>query len=1696
MSGSQRNVPVLIGPTVEREVPYGLVGLIRQQSTATPDATALVDTDGSLTYAELESASDRVARALAAAGARPGDVVAVCMPRGTALVVALLGALKAGTPYLPLAMDDPAERLHTLVRDSGARIALVASGSHRFPADTGVPLVDVEHVVRTDASDARPWDPPRPCPDEHPVYVLYTSGSTGRPKGVVVPSLALCNRLLWMCEEYGFGPDDRILQKTPYTFDVSGWEFWAPLISGGRLVLLPPEAHHDPAEIIDWITRHEVTLCHFVPSMLEEFLRWPGVAGCRSLRAVMCSGEALTEGQVQRFRAQLSGTELHNLYGPTEAAIDVTFWPCPRDGEPLDAVLIGRPIANCTLLVVREDLSPVGEGETGQLAIGGQPLALGYLGRPDLTGAAFVDAPAWSPVPRIYLTGDLVRIRGDALEYLGRSDGQVKIRGQRVEPGAVEDVLKECAQVRDAVVVPVHDGHSTQLAAFVVATGITDDEAELFAAVRRSVERRLPPAHQPARYLSIDAVPLTSSGKTDRGRLTRVVAETRPPAAPQQDMDELTRCWAEAVGSAPERSDLGFLQAGGHSLAAVRLAGSVLQRWGVRVPLSEFLRQDLSLDGLRALLPEAPAGSRPDVPRRTDRERAELLPDQRRLWLHRQIHPDSPAYNVVGVLECDGLLDTAALHRSWTRLVETHEVLRTTIEEDGSGRAHQRIHPFTAVGREAGVLRVEQAGDAPWDQCVQEFARTLSDDPFPADRPRRAVLGAVTDAARRRTALVMVVDHLVSDQRSLDLLWGALEEQYTAELSDLPGHDGTAPVQYGDVIAAAGTDPLRRERDTEFWRTTLAGAVPEIALPFQRHPDRPSFLGAAVEEDLGPQLSALIRQLGRYRRVSPPMVVLACYVRVLADWCGQPEVVVGVPVSGRETAQAHDAVGFFMRTMPVRLTTPAEATSDDLLEPVADALLAAADHGSVPFDEIVRAVGGSRDLARNPLFQVWFNDLTQAAPPRSFGGLGARPVMADVRWSLFDLGLYLHLDASGDYRIQLVHATDRWERDVAREFLRQCVTELQTLTLLPPPPSPRPASCGIKAAPELQTCTDLVRQVLGHAAADPGRPAIGSGPDRVTFGELGELIRRSAARIRQCAPPGALVAVLAERRPELPQAVLGAWYAGNPVLLLDGAAPGEWIASAMATADAEILLTLDGATAVPPGLSTLPLDRAALAGVPPTTEAPEDIPIGKPGHALVTSGTTGTPGVVLLPAEALPEALTAYSDALGLDREDRFCFTVPPAHDPMFRDLILPLLLGALVQVPRTEESGGPQALLDLLATSRTTVWHLTPSLARIVTAVAGPDLRLPSVRHVVLHGERLRNADARGLARLCPQARIHNLYGTTETPQASGLALWRDGAEDGAPVAAGLPHRRLAVRTARGEDAAIGVLGELVVTGRGLALGYLGNSERSGPVRVARGRCGEAVSRYRTGDLARRAPDGTIDIVGRRDRQVTVAGYRVELDGVEGALASVHGVRVCAVGMDGPDQAGDLIAWYQDEQPLRPFDVRAALRQRLPRWAVPTRFVRVEQWPVTRNGKVDLAALRTLARSTRENPAVPDDVPASAPSLARRIADRARSLAEERLGTGDGLSPDTEFFRAGLTSLDLLQLYRLLVAEEGLRFPLADVFRFSSARRLAAHLTAAPDRAVPAHAPASHAPLSASGGDERALRKSARARLKQMKRS
>ncbi|MEU3420818.1 amino acid adenylation domain-containing protein [Streptomyces murinus] len=1671
---------ILRGPDRDRPAPHGVPGLVRAVSAAAPDAVALVDATGPVTYAELEAASDAVARLLAGAGGRPGDVVAVCVPRGRALVCALLGALKAGLPYLPLAPEDPRERRLGILRRSGARLALV-TGETADSLDGGEE--DVVRVLLLDPVDlvgpvsGAPRVPLLDVADDHPAYVLFTSGSTGEPKGVVVPSGALCNRLLWMCETYSFGPGDRILQKTPATFDVSGWELLGPLVCGATELLMPPGAHRDPGEVMDQVVRHAVTVCHFVPSMLAEFLRWPGVERCVSLRAVVCSGEALTPGLVRRFHAVLDAG-LHNLYGPTEAAIDVTAWQCPPDP---DTVLIGGPIDNCTLVVLDAELRPVPEGEAGQLAIGGVPLALGYLNRPDLTEAAFVAAPAWCPVPRLYLTGDLVRRRGDALEYLGRMDHQVKIRGQRVELRETEDVLRDLAPVRDAAVVaaPGPDGAATVCAFVVPAPGTEADEA-LWRGLRDRVAAALPEAFVPALFTAVGAVPLTGSGKQDTKAL-RALAEERlaAPVRDRRPADDLANSWAEATGSLPDDEGRGFLDAGGHSLAAARLAGRILGRWGVRLPLSVFLRDNVSLAGLRARLPEtAPERARPALPRPGGGD-GPAAPEQRRLWLWQQVFPDCPAYNVVGVLRVRGALDPVVLRAACGDLVARHESLRTVLEPSEEPR--RRV--LAPGGPESFTVRTLGAVS---DAVVRDFVAEIADVTFPPDRLPRLAVGLLRQEADDTSWLVLSVDHLVSDQRSLDVLQHDLAELYAARVGGRPARL-PEPVGFGAALASApeeaeGTGVAeRRAADREFWRSWLDGAPQRLGLPHARpRTGLPDHRGSAALADLDAGTSRRLDEVCRAERVTVATLALAAYARALTAWTGRRGVLVGVPMSGRETDEQHEAVGFFMRTVPVRVDVPEGAGTRALLGPVAEAVLTAAEHLAVTFDEIVAEVGAERSPQENPLFQAWFNDLTQAAPPAALGGHPAVAGEPPTRWSLFDLGLYLSRRPDGGYRLRLVHATDFWAADTAGDFLQACREAL--LSVLAESEAP---AASLTPAPEpRRTCSDLVRAVLAQAERGPGRPALVGSDGTVTYAELADRVRRVGALVRERTEPGRTVAVLARRTGGLAVALLGAWYAGCPVLLVDAEAPAPWRREVLDAADAALVLGTGPETV--PGVPYERVDRPL--SIQPADEQWEFEP-DAPGHLIVTSGTSGSPAPVVLPADALPEPLAWYAAELGLGGDDVFCLTTPPAHDPVLRTLLLPLTLGAQVRLPGPGQAERPDQHLELLAGAGATVLHLTPSQAGILAAV-GDGRVLPSVRAVVFHGEPLHDTRAEETGRLTPEAALFNLYGTTETPQASSLHRWtpQDGPRATVPIGRGTPYRRLEIATASGRPALTGEVGELVVVGRALSSGYL-----NAPGRRAGTDLGGGLRRYPTGDLARRDRHGAVTLVGRADRQVSLGGHRVELDAVEGAVARLRGVEHCAVAID-PDHPGSLLAWVAGTALGGTDELAAELARTLPRQQHPAHWIRLPALPLNRNGKADMPRLlEELNRRRGQSPTGAPGHPAPGAAtgdrrdLARLITERARSLCPP----GRELTPDTVYFDAGMVSMSLLQLYHRLVSADGLTLTLADVFRFPTPRALAAHLGRDTTTSTPPVQASRREATPHSAADERDARRAVRSALR-----
>lgn len=569
----------------DRPLPEGIHRWFEQQVSKTPDAVALSGV-AEMTYATLNAEANRLAHWLRAGGIQPDDRIALCVSRSADMVIALLAILKAGAAYVPLDPDYPQDRLQHMLSDCGAKQVLVDDvGARALQPIASLPLVHLRNdqprwqAGSTDNLPALADDPQRSL-----AYVIYTSGSTGKPKGVMNEHLAVMNRLQWMQDAYPLTAQDRVLQKTPFSFDVSVWEFFWPLMVGARLAMAKPGGHQDPGYLSDFIQQQQITALHFVPSMLQLFLRHGEMAHCRSLRRLFCSGEALPLTAVERCHQQLPAVELHNLYGPTEAAVDVSYWHC-KPGEIGSSVPIGRPVANTQLYILDANLQLLPPGISGELHIGGVQVARGYLNREELSQQRFIADPlSAQPDARLYKTGDLARWREDGnIEYLGRNDFQVKIHGLRIELGEIEQQIVACPQVEDCVVLACEDHNGDKrLIAWVVAR----PDPQLANNLRPQIGQSLPEFMIPASFVRVDALPLSPNGKLDRKALPMPAADAQPAFTPPATGQErlLAACWSDLLGVSPVGRDDDFFALGGHSLHAIQLMMRLRKR-GIEVEM-------------------------------------------------------------------------------------------------------------------------------------------------------------------------------------------------------------------------------------------------------------------------------------------------------------------------------------------------------------------------------------------------------------------------------------------------------------------------------------------------------------------------------------------------------------------------------------------------------------------------------------------------------------------------------------------------------------------------------------------------------------------------------------------------------------------------------------------------------------------------------------------------------------------------------------------------------------------------------------------------------------------------------------------------------------------------------------------------------------------------------------------------------
>ena len=1569
--------------------------LIAAQAARTPDAVAVSFEGERLIYRELMARAGLLADRLVALGVGPDILVGLRAERSPALLVGMLGVLKAGGAYVPLDPTHPQERLEYILEDAGVRVVVKEEGvvEGRWEKGSG--------------GEVHP---------ENLAYVIYTSGSTGRPKGVGVRHRGVVNYLTTMAQRPGFSSGDVVMALTTLSFDIAVTELLLPLTVGARVELVSRETAGDAALLAAAVESSGATVMQATPATWMMLVEggWTGRPGLRAL----CGGEALPRALADKLLSRVG--ELWNVYGPTET----TVWSTRHRVTPGDRqVSLGLPLGNTTIHLLGRWGELVPPGAAGELLIGGAGLARGYHGRPDLTAERFVPDPFGAPGTRLYRTGDLARRLPDGtLEYLGRIDFQVKVRGFRIELGEIEAVLGSHPEVRECVVV-ARDG---ALAAYVVPR---DADATRPEELRGHLRARLPEYMVPSFFVALESFPRTSSGKVDRKALpspdrSRLDAESYvAPADPVEEL--LAGIWAEVLGLERVGTRDHFFALGGHSLLATRVVSRIREAFGVEVPLRRLFEMPTVAE-LARVVRESRAGV--EAPPILPVSRDVFLPlsfAQQRLWLLDQLEPGSAVYNMPFAVRLRGAVEPALLERVFAAIVRRHEVLRTTFGER-NGQPLQVIVPQARP-----ELPVVDLAHLP-DEEREERARALAGEEArrPFDLRRGPLLRcALLRLDPRDWILLVNMHHIVSDGWSQGVLlrdFAALAQAFAAgRPSPLP----ELPVQYADfaVWQRGWLQGAVLDEQLGYWTRQLAGAPRVLELPT----DRPrgavqTFRGAAPYFTLPAALSQAVAALGRQAGVTPFMALLAAWSVLLGRHAGQDDVLVGSPVAGRNRREVEDLIGFFVNTLVLRSDLSGTPAFRELLGRVRETALGAFAHQDVPFERLVEAVVEERDLAVSPLFQVLFVLQNPPAGEIRLPGVALTPLEGESGVAKFDLSLYL-TDAPGGLLGALEHNTDLFDAGTAERLVSRFIALVEGAVAEPGRPVGElplllPAELeqlrtGWNGTAEPFPADLCVHElVAAQAAQTPEAVAVSFEGERLFYRELEERASRLADQLVALGVgPEVLVGLRAERTPALLVSLLGVLKAGGAYVPLDPTHPRERLEYILADAGVEVLVT-EG------GLVEGRWERGAKGKVHPENLA----------YVIYTSGSTGRPKGVGVRHGGVVNYLTTMATLPGLSAGDVMMAVTTLSFDIAVTELLLPLTVGARVELVSRETAGDSALLAAALESSGATVMQATPATWTML--VEGGWQGRPGLK-ALCGGEALPRALA---DKLLPRVgELWNVYGPTETTVWSTRHRVTPGDRQ---VSLGLPLGNTTIHLLGrwGELVPQGAAGELLIGGAGLARGYYGRPDLTAErfVPDSFGQPGDRL--YRTGDLARRLPDGTLEYLGRIDFQVKVRGFRIELGEIDAVLGSHPEVRACVV----VARNGALVAYVvpRDAHAARPDDLRAHLRARLPEYMVPSFFVPMDIFPLTPSGKVDRKAL---------------PAPDRARSAAEIVAPRTRTeevLVEMWKGVLglDRVSVEDGFFELGGHSLLAAQLRSRIRQTLGLDLPLAEIFRHPTVAGLA----------------------------------------------
>ncbi len=1599
----------------------------------TPDNIAVRFGEEKWTYRELQIQANKVAAYLIKKeGLTKGDFVGILLDREAFLLPLIFGILKAGMVYIPIDVKNPVERINTIIEDSGLKNLVSRSQYKSADLNTTCRLIDLDQVL-SEINEIELLESPIAIEPTDLAYIIFTSGSTGKPNGVLIEPRSLSNLIQGMDARYPLKASSSFLFKTTYSFDVSVAELFGWFLNGGSLSILAAGAEGDPSAIRNAIAKYQVTHINFVPSLFAVFMETltnEELDKIKSLSYLFLAGEELPLELAQRFNALNSGVRLENIYGPTEATIYSSAYSTSQL-EEATKVPIGQELPNVSFYILSPNNQLLPIEVPGELCIGGSGLARGYLNKDKITQEKFIPHP-FIAGERLYRTGDLARRLADGnIEYLGRIDNQVKVRGYRIELGEIENNLTTFPAIKTAVALVKESKGDKMLVAYY----LSEMELEPLQ-LKTHLAKTLPEYMIPSFFIRLDEMPLSSSGKLNRKALPEfeIIAGENFKAATSPTEKKLVAIWSEVLKIKKEliSVDKSFFDLGGHSLKATTLVNKIFKELGVDLPLNTiFIHQDI--ERLSRSILKMTKSSYMSISVAPEKEYYKMSSAQKRMYFLYVFDKNSLAYNMPQLDWLEGDLDQEQLVNAFNKLIDRHEILRTTfhlIDNEPVQKINSKI-PFK--------LETYRSRDADLDALVQDFTR-----PFDLQEGPLIRVGLVEISAKEKRLLVDM-HHIVTDGISYGIMLADFYALYRGET--LP----TLTLQYKDY-AEWQQSTIRQEElslQKTFWLGEFAEEWEALSLPndFARPLVR-SYAGDSLVFTIKEKQASQLRDLARKEGLTPFMLFLALFKILLSKLSGQEDVIIGTPVAGRQHADLENMLGLFVNTLALRNQVNGKDTFLQFLSNLKTRTLSCIGNQSYPYEELIDGLQLERDTGRNPLFDVMFayNNFLETE--------GNAPAIVlegqDNGFSVSKFDLTLSVSETVDeFALDFEYSTDLFTRATIERFT-QYFQNLITAVLARP--AAKIMTLEIIGSTEKQqliegfntTQADFPREktVLQlfeeQAQKKPNNKALLEENNSLTYRELDQRANQVAHYLRnRGVEQGDTIGFQVTKSAEMIVHLLGIWKAGCSYVPIDENQPVERSLNMLEETQAKLLLTdKNGLLRFGDHLSVIDIQdkeigKSAMDKLSGAPNASSD------AYIIYTSGSTGKPKGVRVQHRSVTNLICAQTNTFGITEDERILQFSAVVFDASVEQIWIALTKGAaLVMIPK-------MALLDNNLLNeyllRFKVSHLdfTPSFLESI------DLKnQESIRRVVLGGEACKVSTVKKYQK---QFKIFNAYGPTEATVTSIMreVTAQDLELGKIPIGRPIANTVTYILDSNNDLCPIGVKGELLIGGECLAKGYLNDEGKTKNKFIPDPfRAGERL--YKTGDMAKWLPDGSIEFLGRKDNQVKIRGFRIELEEIENCLLTQEQINEVTVLARNFQEDKRLVAYYVAEEEIESISLSRFLADKLPDYMIPSFFVHLKAYPLTVNGKLNYRLL-PIPKILRQNDYV---------GPTTTMEEKLLSIWSEVLKIeADKISVTSSFFDIGGHSLKAIAVIGSVFEQLNINIKVADFFKMKSIQKLAHHL-------------------------------------------